>query len=95
MFYLYLAQKNINQLLDSKKYALAYTIIEQPLMIRFYESLSNNEYISIANQDLNDTGHLTYKGLWVISNLNKNLAQCLLEIIRNRSNYYQELIFRI
>ncbi|PSX17717.1 acyl-homoserine-lactone synthase [Photobacterium kishitanii] len=74
MFYLYLAQKNINQLLDSKKYALAYTIIEQPLMIRFYESLSNNEYISIANQDLNDTGHLTYKGLWVISNLNKKLS---------------------
>ncbi|MCW8334352.1 acyl-homoserine-lactone synthase [Vibrio paucivorans] len=72
-FYLYLAQKHIMQYLDEQGYRLTFTIIEQPWMIRFYNTLQLNGYFHTSRKDLNDTGRYTYKGVWVIPNLRKEL----------------------
>ena len=61
------------QHLDELGYRLTFTIIEQPWMIRFYNTLQLNGYFHTSRKDLNDTGRFTYKGAWVVPNLRKEL----------------------
>ncbi len=72
-FILYLAQKHMMALLYERALALGFVVIEQPLMMSYYDSLSDNEYLYTAECNLQDTGNSTYKGLWIIDKLNQQL----------------------
>ncbi len=72
-FYLYLTQKRLMKHLDELGYKLTLTIIEQPWMIRFYNTLQLNWYSHTSRKDFNDTRRFTFKGAWVVPNLRKEL----------------------
>ncbi|MDE1334267.1 acyl-homoserine-lactone synthase [Vibrio aestuarianus] len=72
-FYLFLTQKYLMRELDKRGFSIAYTIIEQPWMMNFYQGLKLNSYFSSSYKNLNDTGRNTYKGFWIIPNLKTEL----------------------
>jgi acyl homoserine lactone synthase len=43
------------------------------MAISYYKSLENDLFLSIGKGDLQDTGNLTYKGLWNIKKLSDQL----------------------
>ena len=74
-FIIYLAQKHIMALLNERNFTLGFVVIEQPLMMYYYASLSEGEYLYTAISNLQDTGNPTYKGLWLIDKLHRQLSQ--------------------
>ncbi len=72
-FIIYLAQKHIMSLLHAQQFSLGFVVIEQPLMMYYYASLTNGEYLYTAASNLQDTGNSTFKGLWLIEKLNQQL----------------------
>ncbi|USD33519.1 MULTISPECIES: acyl-homoserine-lactone synthase [Vibrio] len=73
MFFLYLSQKRLMKQLHEKNFEIAFVVIEQPFMIKYYESLPTDAYCHISRNTLSDSGFSTYKGLWLIKNLNYEL----------------------
>ncbi|OBU27042.1 acyl-homoserine-lactone synthase [Photobacterium kishitanii] len=75
-FFLYQSQKMLVQKLSEQGNTLAFTIIEQPSMILFYQALNSeghiiSPYINTSYQDVNSNGIITYKGLWLTKSLNE------------------------
>ncbi|MGY3686656.1 acyl-homoserine-lactone synthase [Vibrio coralliilyticus] len=75
MFFLYLSQKQLMKQLHTQNFEIAFVVIEQPFMIKYYESLPTNAYCHISRNALSDSGFSTYKGLWLIQNLNNELQR--------------------
>ena len=61
--------------LHTQNFEIAFVVIEQPFMIKYYESLPTNAYCHISRNALSDSGFSTYKGLWLIKNLNNELQR--------------------
>ncbi|MEZ9229913.1 acyl-homoserine-lactone synthase [Vibrio amylolyticus] len=83
-FFLFLAQKRIMPLLDRKNIRLAYTVIEQPWMIRFYETLLNDGYFHSSCRKLDDSHNYTYKGFWEIPSLRLELDKLSYQSYKRR-----------
>jgi len=75
-FLLFLCQKHLVKQVVNYGKKITYTIIEQPLMLTLYQALGPECYINKARLDINKTGEVTYKGLWLNESLNKKLATC-------------------
>ncbi|MGF1907096.1 acyl-homoserine-lactone synthase [Aliivibrio salmonicida] len=72
-FHLYLAQKGLAMALKNSGRDIVFTIIEKPAMVLFYQAmnLTNPEqtpYVFTGSQDVNQTGLITYKGVWLLKN---------------------------
>lgn len=76
VFSLYLSQKRLLAQLDISGYQIAFVVIEQPLMIHYYQSLTNNAYLKMSYRHLSESRFATYKGLWFIKPLNHALSNC-------------------
>ncbi|MGF1720540.1 acyl-homoserine-lactone synthase [Vibrio kyushuensis] len=72
-FFLFLAQKRIMPYLADRNFKLAYTVIEQPWMIRFYETLKYGGYFHSSFRHVENSINNTYKGFWVIPSLRYEL----------------------
>ena len=71
--FLYLAQKGLANALYNSGRDMIFSIIEQPSMILFYQSLNQLEplkpsFIFTSSQDINSTGLVTYKGICLTKN---------------------------
>ena len=78
IFLLYLCQKRLMQQLHNFGFDVAFTIIEQPLMLHYYQSLTDNEYIPFSYCKLTPESakSVTHKGVWVVDKLKHALAKC-------------------
>ena len=78
IFLLYLCQKRLMQQLHNFGFDVAFTIIEQPLMLHYYQSLTDNEYIPFSYCKLTPESakSVTHKGIWVVDKLKHALSQC-------------------
>lgn len=65
MYHLYLGQKMLMRELVKNGFSLAFTIIELPAMLHFYQSLESPAYMHSSYQDINKNGLVTYKGFWL------------------------------
>ena len=66
LFFLYLAQKEMINLLYQANYKIGFTIIDQPLILDFYKAIGPQAYFHLGVCDLNGNGTKTYRGLWNI-----------------------------
>lgn len=66
LFFLYLAQKEMINLLYQANYKIGFTIIDQPLILDFYKAIGPKAYFHLGVCDLNGNGTKTYRGLWNI-----------------------------
>ncbi|MFA0242619.1 MULTISPECIES: acyl-homoserine-lactone synthase LuxM [Vibrio] len=66
VYFLYLAQKEMLNLLHQAGYKIGFTIIDQPLILDFYKAIEPQAYLPLGSCDLNETNLLTYRGLWNI-----------------------------
>lgn len=66
LFFLYLAQKEMINLLYQANYKIGFTIIDQPLILDFYKAIGPKAYFHLGVCDLNRNGTKTYRGLWNI-----------------------------
>ncbi|MEZ8102538.1 acyl-homoserine-lactone synthase [Vibrio bivalvicida] len=76
IFFLYLSQKRLMAQLDKHHFQVAFVVIEQPLMIQYYQSLNNGAYLKMSYCHVSESGFATYKGLWFIKPLSQALAEC-------------------
>ncbi|WGW01598.1 acyl-homoserine-lactone synthase [Vibrio sp. YMD68] len=88
-FFLFLAQKKLMRYLMNKNIKLAYTIIEQPWMIHFYETLRQGGYLPSSFRNIDHSDRHTYKGFWVIPNLCNELENT------NFHSYKRRVVSRI
>lgn len=65
MYHLYLGQKMLMRELVKQGFSLAFTIIELPVMLHFYQSLCSAAYMHSSYQDINKNGLVTFKGFWL------------------------------
>ncbi|MFB9215164.1 acyl-homoserine-lactone synthase [Vibrio sinaloensis] len=75
LFFLYLSQKRLMQRLVEHDFLLAFVVIEQPLMIHYYNSLANGAYYTFGSCIIANSNHPTYKGVWVVKQLNSALSE--------------------
>lgn len=71
--FLYLAQKGLANALYNSGRDMIFSIIEQPSMILFYQSINQLEplktpFIFTSSQDINSSGLITYKGICLTKN---------------------------
>ncbi|PQJ59254.1 acyl-homoserine-lactone synthase [Vibrio jasicida] len=64
LYFLYLAQKELMNVLYQAGYKVGFTIIEQPFMLNFYQSIDKKAYFHSGYCDLNNDGKETYRGFW-------------------------------
>jgi len=76
IFFLYLSQKRLMAQLERHRFEVAFVVIEQPLMIQYYQSLTNGAYLKMSYCHVSDSGFATYKGLWFIKPLSQALSEC-------------------
>lgn len=76
IFYLYLSQKRLMAQLQTLGFKIAFVVIEQPLMVHYYQSIQECAYLPLSHNETSDSGFTTYKGLWFIDQLNKALSEC-------------------
>ncbi|MFM2482084.1 acyl-homoserine-lactone synthase [Celerinatantimonas sp. YJH-8] len=86
-FLLYLCQKHLMQQLVNNGKKIAFTIIEQSLMLNLYSQLGCQCYINHSFCDINNSHQITYKGFWVTEELSKKLNNC-------DYNIYKRLVSR-
>ena len=72
VYFLYLAQKRLMAELVQRGYKFSLTIIEQPLMLRFYFRLQTKGYFNTSYQYINGADQATHKGVWNTSCLSKD-----------------------
>ncbi|MGL5469660.1 MAG: acyl-homoserine-lactone synthase [Shewanella sp.] len=75
LYFLYLAQKELMNLLHQMGYKIGLTIIEQPFMLNFYQTIDPKAYFHVGHCDLNDNGKQTYRGLWNFAMMAKVFSQ--------------------
>ncbi|MDN3683456.1 acyl-homoserine-lactone synthase [Vibrio sinaloensis] len=75
VLFLYLSQKRLMQRLVEHDFLLAFVVIEQPLMIHYYNSLANGAYYTFGSCIIANSNHPTYKGVWVVKQLNSALSE--------------------
>ncbi len=64
LYFLYLAQKELMSVLHQLGYKVGFTIIEQPFMLQFYQTIEPNAYFHSGYCELNDDGTTIYRGFW-------------------------------
>lgn len=64
LYFLYLAQKELMNVLHQAGYKVGFTIIEQAFMLNFYQSIDKKAYFHSGYCDLNNDGKETYRGFW-------------------------------
>ncbi|MCQ8869595.1 acyl-homoserine-lactone synthase [Vibrio splendidus] len=64
LYFLYLAQKELMSVLHQIGYKIGFTIIEQPFMLQFYQTIEPNAYFHSGYCELNDDGTTIYRGFW-------------------------------
>lgn len=64
LYFLYLAQKELMSVLHQVGYKIGFTIIEQPFMLQFYQSIDPKAYFHSGYCELNDDGTTIYRGFW-------------------------------
>ena len=64
LYFLYLAQKELMSVLHQLGYKIGFTIIEQPFMLQFYQTIEPNAYFHSGYCELNDDGTTIYRGFW-------------------------------
>tara|TARA_Y100001956_G_C4125030_1_gene189574 strand:+ start:1358 stop:2557 length:1200 start_codon:yes stop_codon:yes gene_type:complete len=89
MFYLFLAQKRLMKHLFEFEISLAFVVVEQPLMIKYYESLSLGSYCQFGYCTLAGSSNPTYKGVWVVPKLHDALTST------DYKNYKQQTFSQI
>lgn len=72
-YHLYLAQKGLAMALKESGRDVVFTIIEKPAMVLFYKAMNlltptQSPYVFTSEQDVNKTGIITYKGIWLLKN---------------------------
>lgn len=72
-YHMYLAQKGLAMALFHSKRTLIFSIIEQPAMVLFYQSMACIEnddvpFVFTGNQDINQSGLVTHKGICFTKN---------------------------
>ncbi|WP_196597718.1 N-3-oxohexanoyl-L-homoserine lactone synthase AinS [Aliivibrio fischeri] len=72
-YHLYLAQKGLAMALKESGRDIVFTIIEKPAMVLFYQSMNlltptQSPYVFTSEQDVNKSGIITYKGIWLLKN---------------------------
>ncbi|GLR03132.1 acyl-homoserine-lactone synthase OpaM [Vibrio hyugaensis] len=75
LYFLYLAQKELMNVLHQAGYKVGFTIIEQPFMLNFYQSIDKNAYFHSGYCDLNNDGKDTYRGFWNFEMMVKAFSQ--------------------
>ncbi|MBF4444022.1 acyl-homoserine-lactone synthase, partial [Vibrio anguillarum] len=56
LYFLYLAQKKLIQILNQMGYKIGFTIIEQPFILNFYQTIEPKSYFRSGYNDLNNNG---------------------------------------
>lgn len=74
MYYLYLSQKRLMKQLYEQQMMLSFVVVEQPLMIKYYESLSLGSYCQFGSCTLVGSDNPTYKGAWVVPQMHHALT---------------------
>lgn len=64
LYFLYLAQKELMNVLFQSGYKVGFTIIEQAFMLNFYKSIDSKAYFHSGYCDINGDGINTYRGFW-------------------------------
>ncbi|HBC3857261.1 acyl-homoserine-lactone synthase OpaM [Vibrio parahaemolyticus] len=64
LYFLYLAQKELMNVLFQSGYKVGFTIIEQAFMLNFYQSIDSKAYFHSGYCDINGDGIYTYRGFW-------------------------------
>ncbi|CAM3133068.1 MULTISPECIES: acyl-homoserine-lactone synthase [Vibrio] len=64
LYFLYLAQKKLMNLMHKSGYKFGFTVIEQVFMLNYYQSISENAYFHAGYCDINDDHRITYRGFW-------------------------------
>lgn len=64
LYFLYLAQKELMSVLHQIGYKVGFTIIEQPFMLQFYQSIDPRAYFHSGFCELNADGTTIYRGFW-------------------------------
>ncbi|HHF2885143.1 acyl-homoserine-lactone synthase [Vibrio diabolicus] len=67
LYYIYLTQKKLTQLLHELGYKISFTVIDQPFILDFYSNIKEEGYYNLGFCDLNNDHILTYRGLWNIN----------------------------
>nr|MBF4279964.1 acyl-homoserine-lactone synthase [Vibrio anguillarum] len=71
LYFLYLAQKKLIQILNQMGYKIGFTIIEQPFILNFYQTIEPKSYFRSGYNDLNNNGKQSYRGFWIIERMDK------------------------
>lgn len=71
LYFLYLAQKKLIQILNQMGYKIGFTIIEQPFILNFYQTIEPKSYFRSGYNDLNNNGKQSYRGFWMIERMDK------------------------
>ncbi|ACH66680.1 autoinducer synthase [Aliivibrio fischeri MJ11] len=79
-YHLYLAQKGLAMALKESGRDAVFTIIEKPAMVLFYKAMNllaptQSPYVFTSEQDVNKTGIITYKGIWLLKNASSAFNQ--------------------
>lgn len=58
---------------------VVFTIIEKPAMVLFYKAMNlltptQSPYVFTSEQDVNKTGIITYKGIWLLKKMHLLLS---------------------
>lgn len=64
LYFLYLAQKELMSVLHQIGYKIGLTIIEQPFMLQFYQTIDSKAYFHSGYCELNNDGTTIYRGFW-------------------------------
>ncbi|WP_215405077.1 acyl-homoserine-lactone synthase [Vibrio gigantis] len=64
LYFLYLAQKELMSVLHQVGYKIGFTIIEQPFMLQFYQTIDAHAYFHSGYCELNGDGTTIYRGFW-------------------------------
>lgn len=70
LYLLYLAQKKMAQCLNDAGYQCAYTIIENPWLLNFYDQLSGHAYVNLASYIIEGEASPTFRGMWLVEAFN-------------------------
>ncbi|EKO3565913.1 acyl-homoserine-lactone synthase [Vibrio metschnikovii] len=71
LYFLYLAQKKLVRILNQVGYKISFTIIEQPFILNFYNTIEPKAYFHSGYCNLNNDHKKTYRGFWIIEILDK------------------------
>ena len=64
LYFLYLGQKELMNVLHQVGYKVGFTIIEQTFMLQFYQAIDPKAYFHSGFCDLNNDGTIIYRGFW-------------------------------